>query len=207
MTGEERALLAEVQAREGVSTSLEPTVAEYGQSLWEALVRALEAATADLGGLEPLREPLALLVGVGLPALLASALALRLWRRWQARRAAPPPPPAAVEAAPVDPEEALRRALEAGEGRRALAALWAWLGRAMTAAGRGRWSPELTEREWVARVRAQDPAWPGLPELEALRREVVRGAYGPVPPTAEQVAALVPRARRLLEGGAAGAPP
>ncbi|MCK6507142.1 hypothetical protein L6R53_27865 [Myxococcota bacterium] len=190
-----------------MSTSLEPSAAEYGQALWDALARALEEATPGLGGLEPLREPLALVVGLGLPALVAGVLAVRLWRRWQGRRRdeAPAAHPAAT-AVRRDPAEALRRALASGEGRAALAALWAWLGRGLTAAGRARWSPELTEREWVDRVRAQDPGWPGLAELEALRGEVVRGAYGPVAPTVEQVAALVPRAGRLLDGDGAGAP-
>lgn len=207
MSEEGRALLEEVQAREGVSTSLEPSAAEYGQTLWDALVRALEEATAGMGDLEPLGEAMALLVGVGLPALLASTLAVRLWRRWRARRAVEEPALAALPAvATVDPEEALRRALAAGEGRRALAALWAWLGRGLTAAGRGRWSPELTEREWVAQVRALDPGWQGLAELEALRREVVRGAFGREAPTTEEVAALVPRAQRLLSTEAAGGP-
>ena len=147
------ALLARVQEAEGVETRLDPPFTEYLGHLWDVVTTALDEALPGIAALDPAGRALLVVGAAALPTLLLVATLRRLLRRRAVARQARGTLVVAAAAPPPDPEEVLARVLAQGPPRAALAALWAWLGARLAAQGRGRFGPELTEREFVEGVR------------------------------------------------------
>lgn len=207
MAEAEREQLSALQEELGVATTREVPTLEYLQHLQHRLGQWLDGLLAGAGG-GPVDERLLWAVLLVLPVVALGLAAAALLRRRRARR--PPgrgPRPLDLPAVEADPQEHLDEAFARGDPRAALGALWARLGHALDAAGRGRWRADLTEREFVAEVTRADPEWTGLAELRELGRVVVRGVYGPEEPDLEQVRALLPRAEALARQAARPASP
>ena len=182
-----------------MDTQWSPTRSEYVNHLHDIVVAWFDHALANLQGGDALGTIALWVVGLGLPLSLGLLLLGRLRRRHRrlrpAQGAAPTEPDDPIT---VDPGKALAHALASQDGRSALGALWRYVGMGLEAAGRGHWSTDQTEREFIATVRRAAPGWAGLAELEDLRGAVVVGVYGPQSPPMEAVRALLPRAEALL---------
>lgn len=193
-------LLRQLQAEAGTSTERAASPAEYVSHLQEQALQWLESVFGSLGVTDAAGEGLLVTLGVVVPSLLVAAIVITLMRHRRRRpRAAPASPRPLASPLPPTPADAFDKALADGDARAALAALWTQVGRGLDAQGIGHFAPDRTEREFLATVARSAPQWEQLPALRSLSRTVVVGLYGPVGPDLDEVRALVPLARKLVE--------
>lgn len=181
-----------------MDASYAPSTAEYVDHLRKVAAQLVDRLLGDVQGVGEAGQIVLVILGVAVPLSLALVIIDQVRRSRRRRAGATLRVARPVPVAPVDPDQALALALAQGDARTALGALWRRLGLGLQAAGLGRWSPDQTEREFIATVHRAAPDWQGLGELEALREAVVVGVYGPHPPSLAAVQALVPRAEALV---------
>jgi hypothetical protein len=192
-------LLAELAEQGDVQTEASANLARALSELWMRMTEML-----DFGFV---KSPMLTLVSdvikwtmIGLVLVGTAWLLFRLTRYVLGRRLPQPTAPAlVVDALPEtpDPQAKLRAALEAGDARAALAALWQGVTLQLAQAGVGRAGDDRTCREFVRSVRESHPGWAGLTALRGLARTVERLAYDEVEPSVADVLALIPAAQSL----------
>jgi hypothetical protein len=140
-----------------------------------------------------------LVVTVTLAALF---LLVRALRGRRARRRRPRARAGDAAALPLEAEEDLLARLDdelrRGRAREALGTLWVWLGRRLAERGVARFERGVTNRELLASLRAQTPAFPALPALEELAARSERMLYREPRVNAGDVRAMRARAEEAL---------
>lgn len=203
--GTDRELIARVLREQGAALEDEIPLREYTNHLWERLLDTVGISIETTGwmrsALRWFPRLLALIVALAALALVGRSLRLRPRR--------PSPQLATVEPliggqAP-DPWAQLQEALDrldgedGRDGRLALGLLWRALALGLSGRGLGRFSPEVTHREFVRAVRATRPDWPRLAALTDFARTTDRLLYGGGRAPLERVRGMVSEARGLLE--------
>lgn len=208
MTEPDRDLLQRVLEDEGIrSHGSDPTWIAWAGDRLSSFVHELLDSLQQVEGMGPIVWAIAAAL-VFVLAVLAALTGVRLFRVWSAARVRDP------DGEPVQGLEALdapdtrryraeaERALAAGQPREAVRAAWLWVAWTLHERAVGGYEPDLTNREFVDRVRATTPRWAPLPELHRFARTVDRLCYDDVDPAEADARALLGAAGGLLDAPA-----
>lgn len=183
------ATLDRIVSEQGIHTEAQPRWGSYAVDLQDFVAGLLVDILGGTGGASAIADVLAQGLIVGLPLLLVLLYRKRLWGLLRTNRG-PKADPLCLNDPTVaarDPEAEARELLADGSARQALAALWRALAQRLSAEGQGRWSAELTHREFVHSI---DPDSSARARLEGLVDRVDHLAYGPAEPPVEDVRRL-----------------
>jgi hypothetical protein len=197
VTEPDRALFDRVLEQEGLhSDGTEPTRLAWAWDRLATFLRGLFDAVTDAPGMGELVWMIAAVLAA-LLVVLALVTVVRILRLWRVGGATS----AGVEALPVmdpgsTPDPARFRAeaesaLLAGRPRDAARATWAWVAWTLHARAVAAYEPDLTNGEFVARVRATTSDRVQLDRLGAFARATDRLCYGAAEPAPDEAHALL----------------